>query len=371
MFTTLTILTLTLTLYGVVDAQATARLAIIGDFGTNSNNEAAVASMVRRWDTESRLDAVLTVGDNNYPGGSQSTIENNVGKYYSFFMYPYKSYRNPPLYQGAPDNVNRFFPATGNHDWGDGLKNYLDYYAGIRAPDGTPQNYYMRSFGPVDVFFQDSLFPNQQQQQQWLQTSLQQSRAPWKVVICHHPPFTSGEHGNTRNMQLPYFQWGAHLVISGHDHNYERLFKQVDNCPTFPYVINGLGGSSIRAIPKQEQGSQFKYNAKYGASLMRATRTQLLIQFISVDNVVQDTLTLTKSPSSGCGFITTTAFGAVVTPAPSQPKVSTQVRPPPPPRKLMWPDWPNGPAAPGWPAWPNWPIRVAQTAAEAPPELYA
>lgn len=364
MFKTLTTLTLTLTLCGVVNTQQQpTRLAVIGDFGANNNNEAAVASMIRRWDTESRLDAVLTVGDNNYPKGSQSTVENNVGKYYSFFMYPYKSYQNPPLYQGAPDNVNRFFPATGNHDWGDGLRNYLDYYAGIRAPDGTPQQYYTRRFGEVEVFFLDSMFKNMQQQYQWLQTSLSQSSAAWKIVICHHPPYTSGNHGNTRNMQLPYAAWGAHLVLSGHDHNYERLSKQTDQCPTFPYIVNGLGGASIRAIPRQEQGSQFRYSSKYGAMLITATRSQLQAQFYSSDNVVQDSITLTKSNTNPCGFITNVAFGSVQ--APAQPKVSTQ-RPPPPPRRMSsWPDWPQGPSAPGWPAWPNWP-RVMGSAIEPP-----
>jgi hypothetical protein len=368
MFATLTLLLATLTRLTVPIVGARqgevrhVRLAVIGDFGANNNNEAQVAAMVRKWDAEQRLDAVLTVGDNNYNDGLQSTVEGNVGKYYSFFMHPYKSYRNPPLYQGAPDKMNRFFPATGNHDWGDGLENYLDYYAGIRSEGGTPQHYYARSFGPVDVFFLDSTFRDMQQQTQWLMTSLSESSALWKVIICHHPPYTSGQHGNTAKMQLPYFEWGAHLVLSGHDHNYERIFKQAGNCPTFPYIVDGAGGARIRSIRRQEQGSQLRYSSKHGALLIRATPAQLQTQFISVDHAIQDTMTLTKDPSSACGYSVTTAFGAV---PPAQPRKPVY---PSWPRKFMQPSWPQGPQGPSWPSWPRWPSTAQE--AVSPPTRY-
>lgn len=357
---------MTLTLTGIVNSQMT-RLAVIGDFGQDNNNEAAVASMIRNWDDANRLDAVLTVGDNNYPSGSQSTVEGSVGKYYSYFMYPYKSYKNPPLYKGAPDSINRFFPATGNHDWMDGLNNYLDYYAGIKAPDGTPQHYYVKQFGPVGIFILDSMYPNLQQQNTWLQQQLSQSTAAWKLVLFHHPPYSSGDHGNTQNMQQPYFAWGAHAVINGHDHDYERISKPLDTCSHFPYMINGMGGAGTRAFPRLEQGSIIRYTSKYGAQLILGTPQQIQFQFISSDNIVQDTLVLTKDNTDSCRFVTNVAFGAINVQIPV--KVSSQ--PPPPPRKLLvnpppptqwnqdqwpnWPNWPRGPNAPRWPNWPNWP----------------
>ena len=51
------------------------RLAVIGDFGTDSPDEARVAAMVKSWTP----DYVLTTGDNNYPNGAASTIDVNVG----------------------------------------------------------------------------------------------------------------------------------------------------------------------------------------------------------------------------------------------------------------------------------------------------
>ena len=338
----------------------TTTLAIIGDFGVDNTNEGAVASLIRRWDDAARLDGVLTVGDNNYPNGAQSTVEANVGKYYSYFMYPYKSYKTPPLYKGAPDTINRFYPATGNHDWGDGLKNYLDYYAGIKTADGTPQYFYVRNFNTmVDVFFLDSM-NNMPAQGTWLQTRLSQSKAPWKIVLVHHPPYSSGQHGNTASTQLPYWAWGAHVVISGHDHNYERIFKRQGTCPAFPYIVNGLGGVGIRAISRTEPGSVFKYTQKYGAQLVTATPTQIKLEFITTDNVVQDSLILTKDASDPCGFSTFKSFDPNTALPPPPPARKLAMPPPrrsisPPQQQQEWPNWPRGPSWPNYPRWPNWP----------------
>src|SRR6185369_11708098 len=83
------------------------RSASIGDYGWNNDGEADAAAMMRTWKPQ----FISTVGDNNYPHGSSSTIDDNVGQYFQDFIGDYQgSYGS-----GAQDNL--FFPVLGNHDW--------------------------------------------------------------------------------------------------------------------------------------------------------------------------------------------------------------------------------------------------------------
>jgi hypothetical protein len=65
---------------------APTRFAVIGDYGTASDAEAAVAALVAGWGVE----FVVTVGDNNYPDGAAATIDANVGQFYHAFIHPYR-----------------------------------------------------------------------------------------------------------------------------------------------------------------------------------------------------------------------------------------------------------------------------------------
>ncbi len=82
------------------------RIAVIGDFGIAGTPARDVATLVKSWNP----DAVLTLGDNNYPAGSAATIDANIGQYYSDYIYPYTGQYTRSL--SAPA-VNRFFPGVG------------------------------------------------------------------------------------------------------------------------------------------------------------------------------------------------------------------------------------------------------------------
>src|SRR3954454_847183 len=123
------------------------RFAVIGDFGVDGTPEANVAALVKSWNP----DYVVTVGDNNYPSGSASTIDANIGKYYHDYIFPYVGNF------GAGATTNRFYPVLGNHDWGDTFPNpqgdqpYLNYFS---LPGN--ERYYSFTQGPVQFFAIDS-----------------------------------------------------------------------------------------------------------------------------------------------------------------------------------------------------------------------
>ncbi len=240
------------------------QFAVIGDYGDASQAEADVAALIDSWN----VDFILTLGDNNYNYGAASTIDDNIGQFYSAYIAPYNgSY-------GSGGATNRFFPALGNHDWiTNNAQPYLDYFT---LPGN--ERYYTVTQGPVQIFVIDS-DPNEPDgraasstQAQWLQNQLAASTAIWKLVTMHHPPYSSGAHGSDETMQWPYAAWGATAVLAGHDHTYERL-----QAGGIPYFVNGLGGRSIYTIGAPLPQSAFRYNGDYGA--MRVFASDFCINY--------------------------------------------------------------------------------------------
>jgi len=257
------------------------RFAVIGDYGNAGSGLAAVAELIKGWD----VDLILTTGDNNYPLGSPNTIDENIGQYFHSFIYPYQGNYG----DGAQEN--RFYPSMGNHDWmWQNGKPYLEYF---ELPGN--ERYYSFSEGFIDFFAlssdwaePDGIIPTSPQGE-WLQAELAASTADWQIVYFHHAPYSSGYHGPTKHMQWPFQVWGVDVVLSGHDHHYERL--EIDGIPFF---IQGLSGGAIYAIYDIYPGSQQRYNKMYGALLAVATPEQIWFGFYTVEGELVDEYTLVK-----------------------------------------------------------------------------
>lgn len=254
--------------------------AVIGDYGGGGRPEADVAALVDGWEPE----FVLTVGDNNYPSGGSDTIDAHIGQFFQQYIDPYMG----DYGEGA--DTNRFFPTLGNHDWDtDAAGPYLDYFT-------LPENerYYDFVWGPVHFFAldSDSREPDgvgsSSVQAQWLQSRLQASQSPWQIVFFHHAPYSSGLHGGTNWMQWPFAEWGADAVLAGHDHTYERIFRD-----GIVYFVNGLGGGAKYYFTVPIDGSQARYNDDYGAMLVEATTDQVTFQFINRSGQEIDNYTIT------------------------------------------------------------------------------
>jgi len=257
------------------------KFAVIGDFGLDGVAEADVATLVHSW----QPDIIITVGDNNYPSGAADTIDANIGKYYHDYISPYIGTYGP----GA--DMNRFFPALGNHDWyTTGAQPYLDYFT---LPGN--ERYYDFVWGPVHFYTIDS-DENEPDginagsvQAAWLQQALAASSSPWNIVYTHHPPYSSGAHGSTDWMQWPFAAWGADALLAGHDHLYERLL--VDG---IPYFTDGAGGGALYNFSTPLPESQFRYNANYGAILVTASETEMLFEFYNRVGKLIDSYQVTK-----------------------------------------------------------------------------
>lgn len=258
------------------------RFAAIGDYGSAGAAAERVSVLVHQWSP----DFIITAGDNNYPVGSATTMDVNVGQYYSPYIGSYAGK------YGSGSKRNRFWPAPGNHDWGSpDLEVYREYFA-------VPGNgrYYEMAIDDVHLFAYDSDTHEPDGvgegsvQAAWLEAALGASESCWKVVYMHHPPFSSGMHGSSEALRLPYAQWGADIVIAGHDHHYERL--AVDG---IVYYVNGLGGRSIYSMGAVLDETVARYNEDYGALFFMVREGELRSVFYNADGELIDTHRIEKN----------------------------------------------------------------------------
>jgi 3',5'-cyclic AMP phosphodiesterase CpdA len=152
------------------------------------------------------FDFVVMLGDNIYGGDSPSD-------YRKKFEDPYK-----PLLDA---NV-KFYAALGNHD-GPNQPFYKPFNMGGKR-------YYTMKSGNAEFFVLDSNYMNPEQLN-WLNDQLSHGGSNWKICYFHHPLYSHARtHGSDTDLRAqvePLFErYGVNVVLSGHEHVYERLKPQ-------------------------------------------------------------------------------------------------------------------------------------------------
>ena len=276
--------------------------AAFGDYG-DGPGAAAVANLVKG----RNVDYIVSTGDNCY---EWTPISEQVGDNYGDYVA-----------------AGRFIPSLGNHDYmsrcGHGGTPGVPtlYLAYFDLPNN--ERYYTMRKGPVEFFVADSNghLPDgrckRSLQAEWFQGQLAASTAPWKIVVFHKAAFSSGEHGSYECMQWPFEEWGADVVLTGHDHDYERILRD-DNSDgrELPYFVSGLGGRSIDNFVTRVDGSVVRYSDDYGSLFARATATTLTFEFWTVGGAMVDSYSMTKVATSQTATQTARASG---TPTPTAP----------------------------------------------------
>lgn len=267
--------------------------AVVGDYGSQDAREAAVAKLVKSWQPA----FVVTTGDNIYPDGG-ADYDLAIGAFYAEFIGAYKGRA------GAGSMRNRFWPSPGNHDWAgnENLENYRAYFTLPEGPGG--ERYYdvaLDDEGLAHLYVVDS-DPHEpdgidasSKQAAWLRERLaaNATAACFHLVAFHHPPYTTlTGHGPAGALRWPFKSWGADLVLSGHNHHYERLV--VDG---LTYLISGTGGAHLydhRAPSPPE--SVFFDDTHHGALRVSVARGELFVEAMAVgEEKARDRFLLGKS----------------------------------------------------------------------------
>ncbi len=274
--------------------------AVIGDYGGNDGDEAAVAALVAKWQPK----FIVTTGDNYYGqagavGEGTSQYDVSVGAYYGNWLKDISTTGDKCPVGRAP--VNAFFPALGNHDYTSarpGPATYLTYFKlpgdGFTSSSGN-ERYYDFVQGPVHFFVLNSSpwepdgVGSGSLQAQWLQRALAASNSPWNVVVLHNPPYTSSNHHpSNATVQWPFAAWGADVVLSGHNHNYERVMRD-----GIVYFVNGLGGEGTSdGFAQPVEGSAVRFADGSGAQRATATTSTLDFEFVTTAGTTVDAVHL-------------------------------------------------------------------------------
>lgn len=200
-------------------------LIVFGDSGGATDDQRALAAQM----ATVPADLMLHTGDVAYYDGTLPQLEAGYFEVYA------------PLIRSVP-----MFPASGNHDY------HTDDAAPFREvfvlPDDAPEpeRWYSFDWGPLHVAVLDSERDGDTQAA-WLRRDLEASDRPWTIVTAHQGPYSSGSHGGSdgfRDRYQPILEaHGVQLVLTGHDHHYERT-RPVNGVT---YVVTGGGGYSTRA----------------------------------------------------------------------------------------------------------------------------
>jgi predicted phosphodiesterase len=200
------------------DMPKAVRFAVIGDTGTGGKEQYEIGALMAGAHQIFPFEFVLMLGDNIY---GRKTPEDFKRK----FEDPYKA---------LLDDGVRFYASLGNHD--DPNERYYKPF----NMDG--HRYYAIKKGDVEFFALDSTYFDPQQLD-WLQKEVFNSGARWKICFFHHPLYSDARyHGpdtDLRSRIEPILQKaGVDIVLSGHEHVYERIKPQGD----IHYFVLGNAG---------------------------------------------------------------------------------------------------------------------------------
>lgn len=122
------------------------------------------------------------------------------------------------------------------------------------------------------------------------------------VAYFHHPRFSSGNHGNHYQMQRIWdimYAHGVDVVLSGHDHEYERFAPQNPDGvhdPAFGIreIVVGTGGATLRTGNERIPNSEVLITGRYGVLALGLGADGYGWAFVATDRSVLD------SGSSSC-----------------------------------------------------------------------
>lgn len=182
-------------------------------------------------------------------------------------------------YQGTMDEFLRCYaptwgrhkartrPIAGNHDYGvPGASAYYSYFGAAAAP-GAP-GYYSYDIGAWRVIALNSNIPIDAASPQlaWLRGELSARRSTCTLALVHHPLFTSGQNGpdaRLRPLWEVLYAEGVEIVISGHDHHYERFAPQdpagrTDMARGVRQFVAGTGGVHLYPVGAPRANSEVR-----------------------------------------------------------------------------------------------------------------
>jgi hypothetical protein len=238
-------------------------------------------------DLLAEADAVIPLGDLQYPDGALDTYELGYDPTWGKF-------------------ADESYPAPGNHDYlVAGAEGYFDYWTSKNRPTGPARSgYYSWELGSWHLIALNSNCDDVgcgegSPQNDFLEQDLASTTRRCILAYWHHPLFNSGEqHGDSMPWGAKEF-WedlsaaGADIVLNGHEHNYQRYAKQDLQGQAMSNGIRefvvGTGGKSHYALLDEKDSNYESGNATdFGVLLLFLGDDAYSWEFRSVSGAVLD-----------------------------------------------------------------------------------
>uniref|UniRef100_A0A453B178 Purple acid phosphatase n=1 Tax=Aegilops tauschii subsp. strangulata TaxID=200361 RepID=A0A453B178_AEGTS len=288
-------------------ADGSLSILAVGDWGRRGEfNQSRVATQMGVVAEKMDADFVISTGDNFYSDGL--TGVNDMAFEDSFTgIYTAKSLQKP------------WYTVLGNHDYrGDALAQTSPVLAKVDRRwiciksfilnaeiadfffvDTTPfvlkywtnpgnSTYDWRGVAPRDTYITNLLKD--------VEALLRQSRAPWKIVVGHHPIRTAGKHGDTEELVqllLPMLKAnGVDLYVNGHDHCLEQISSSDRSAQ---YLTSGGGSKAWGGVYAPGADKVEFFHDGQGFMSLRLTATDARLAFYDVAGAVRHTWGHTKA----------------------------------------------------------------------------
>ena len=234
---------------------------------------------------------VITLGDNAYDNGTASEFANCYGPSWG-------------------RHLARTMPSAGNHEYN--TLNATGYYGYFGTAAGDPsKGYYSYDLGAWHIIVLNSnsscttiSCAAGSAQETWLRADLAAHTNVCTLAYWHHPRFNSGaSHGNNTAV-APFwdalYQYGADVILNGHEHVYERFAPQTpagvaDRAAGIRQFTVGTGGRSHYTFGTIQPNSEVRDGTSYGVLKLTLHATSYDWQFVPVAGA-----TFTDSGTGSC-----------------------------------------------------------------------
>ncbi|MGH2837427.1 MAG: metallophosphoesterase family protein [Thermoleophilaceae bacterium] len=229
-------------------------------------------------------DVVGIPGDIQYDGGRMSEFEGSFDPTWGQLEMPLR-------------------PTPGNHEYRvPGAEDFFDYFE-LQSGGWRPPNWYGYNVGPWRLISMNSNCEESRvdcsdnsEQEQWLRANLAAEPFRCTLAYWHHPRYSSGFHGSdprTARLWRILDRAQAELVITGHDHHYERFAPQDENGQRtdagLREFIVGTGGSALSVVREPvAPHSEYAQNRTFGVLHLRLYASSYRWRFIALNGTVLD-----------------------------------------------------------------------------------
>ncbi len=271
----------------IVAVEDATPIMVIGDWGRNGEFfQKKLADAMGEAATRIEPEFIISTGDNIYPDGVASVHD--------------------PLWISSFENVysshSLFCPwyvVLGNHDYRGNIKAEIEYSNISRRwnmpseyfsfekelEDGSKALFVFIDSNPLnDEYYMEEKYKDKVAGQDttaqliWLQKTLHESDADWKVVTGHHPFYTGGKRVDEPNavrnhLEKLFEREGVDLYLAGHEHDLQ--FIKAGN--GIFHIVSGAG-SEVRPTGYLEE-TMFA-RASQGVAILFLKKGEIKLQFM-------------------------------------------------------------------------------------------